>query len=82
MKRQWSQAIGPNFVLSHGKSEHSKRYLMPFPKAHVDILHISFILGAHPSFPFGHFPFTIKGHISHAIAHTPIFIHAPIGLNR
>jgi hypothetical protein len=64
--------MGPFFVVSHGKSGHSKQRRTPFLKAQVEIWQNLFSLGTHPCSPFGHFPETIRGHFSQAMPQTPI----------
>jgi hypothetical protein len=66
--------MGPDLVVSQGKSGQEKHRATPFLKAQVAIWHILFSLGRQPASSLGHFPCTMRGHASQAMPHTPIFI--------
>jgi len=66
--------IGPDFVVSQGNSEHAKQCPLFLLNAQVQIAQNLLSLGTHPASPLGHSPFTIFGHISHAMPQTLIFI--------
>ena len=69
--------MGPVFVISQGKSAHSKHSLIPLLNAQVATLQNLLSLAIQPRSLFGQMPLTIRGHFSQAIPHTPIFIFQP-----
>jgi hypothetical protein len=68
---QYPYATGPDFVVSHGNSPHSKHSFTPLLNAQVQMAQNLFSRATHPAAPFGQFPAVILGHFSHAIPQTP-----------